>query len=469
MTAPVIRFRISSVSVICAVLLCVRPSASQKAEWICTSGTEKFAHRSLPDWRPFDGADFRVLALEPAISRQRIDGFGGCFNEKGWDALSCLSPEKRRETLLALFDGTDGCGFTLCRMPVGASDYAMDWYSLDDVPEDLEMKSFSLERDRKYLIPYIKAALGIRPDLKIWGSPWCPPAWMKANRHYACQGMEESSRLRREPAVLSAYALYLAKYVQSYQKEGIPVFAVHVQNEPFACQIFPSCLWTGEMMRDFIRDYLVPRFDEDRVAAEIWLGTINHGDVRAYADPVFADSVCRRRVAGVGYQWDGKWAAADTRRKYPDKKIWQTESECGDGANDMKAALYTFSLMKRYFDAGANAYFYWNMVLDESGGSTWGWKQNALVSVNRFSKSVKYNDEYFLMRHLSRFVMPGAVLIGASGYAEDAFAFANPDGSFVLLAANPGFTAREMTIRLGDRMIRVTVPEGSINTIVIKK
>jgi glucosylceramidase len=469
MTSNSLRSKCSFLVILFCSFIMIQPLASQKAEWVCTSGSEKFARKTVSAWQVFDGAEHRVVIVDPGVVFQTMDGFGGCFNEKGWDALSYLSPEERREALAALFDPAGRCRFTLCRMPIGASDYGLDWYSLNDVPEDFAMKSFSLDRDRKYLIPYIQSALLLQPDLKIWGSPWCPPAWMKVNRHYACQGMEETSRLRWEPAVLSAYALYLSKYVQSYRKEGIPVFAVHVQNEPYACQIFPSCLWTGEMLRDFIRDYLVPRFDRDGVDAEIWLGTINHGDVRAYADVVFGDPVCRNRVTGVGYQWDGKWAAAETHRRYPDKKIWQTESECGDGSNDMKAALYTFSLMKKYFEGGASAYLYWNMILDETGGSTWGWKQNSLLSVNRYTRTVKYNDEFYGMAHLSHFVLPGAVRIGTRGYDEDAFAFENPDGSIVLLTANPGFTARELTIRLGDRMVRVTVPDGSINTFVVRK
>ena len=441
---------------------------SQENVWFCTTSSEKFIHQTLEGWKPIDHAEYRTIELHPDATLQRIDGFGGCFNEKGWDALSYLSPAKREAVLRALFDGSSGCGFTICRAPIGASDYAMDWYSLDDIPEDYSMGHFSIERDRKYLIPYIKAAIAVRPDLRIWGSPWCPPAWMKINRHYACRGTDEESRIRWEPEVLSAYAHYFTKFIRSYHEEGIPVCAIQVQNEPYACQVFPSCLWTGEMLRDFIREYLIPRFDADGMDVEIWLGTINHGDVRAYADVVLGDPFCRRRIAGIGYQWDGKWAISETSRRYPDKKIWQTESECGDGSNDLKAALYTFSLMKRYFEGGVNAYFYWNMVLDETGNSAWGWRQNSLVSINRSARSVKYNDEFYLMKHVSRFVKPGAVRIRTSGYDEDAFAFMNPDGGIVLLAANPSFTPRDLTIRLGTRMLRAQVPDGSINTFVLQ-
>jgi glucosylceramidase len=469
MIPAVFRQRIFAAAIFILFSTRIQPLVSGEAVWVCTSGTEKFAMKGLPEWRAFDGTDHCLITLDPGAVFQTMDGFGGCFNEKGYEALGGLSDTLRSEVLRSLFDPGGKCRFTLCRTPIGASDYAMDWYSLNDNPGDYAMKRFSLDRDRRYLIPYIKSALRLRPDLKIWGSPWCPPAWMKGNGYYACQGMEEASRIRWEPATLAAYALYFSKYVQSYAKEGIPILAVHVQNEPYACQIFPSCLWTGEMLRDFIRDYLIPRFDGDGLAAEIWLGTINHGDERAYAGVVFGDSVCRERVTGVGYQWDGKWAVRETRRKYPEKKIWQTESECGDGSNDLKAALYTFSLMKKYFEGGASAYMYWNMILDESGGSTWGWKQNSLITVNRFTASVKFNDEFFLMAHLSHFVRPGAVRIGTSGDDGEAFAFRNPDGGLVLLSANPGFTARETTVRIGDRMLRVTVPEGSINTFIINE
>jgi len=209
-------------------------------------------------------------------------------------------------------------------MPIGASDYAMDWYSLNDHPGDLGMRSFSLVRDRQYLIPYIKAALSINPGLRIWGSPWCPPAWMKGNNHYTCQGQDNSSRLVWKPEILSAYAHYLSLYVQSYRREGIPIYAVHVQNEPHACQIFPSCLWSGEELRDFIRDYLAPCFRKDHLDAEIWLGTINHGDYRKYAgvvlsDPAAASCIWRGLSMGRQARHCGNAQAAPGTRAHADR------------------------------------------------------------------------------------------------------------------------------------------------------
>ena len=144
----------------------------------------------------------------------------------------------------------------------------------------------------------------------------------------------------------------------------------------------------------------------------------------------------------------------------------QSENECGDGANDVKAGLYTFSLMNKYFKGGANSYIYWNMVLDESGMSTWGWKQNATITINRYSRLPTYNFEFYGMKHFSHFIAPGARRIKTVGYDEEALAFKNPDGSIIVALMNDSFIAQYITLRLGKEMIQVNVPSGSVNTLV---
>ncbi|MDZ7317209.1 MAG: glycosyl hydrolase [candidate division KSB1 bacterium] len=441
---------------------------AQVARWIFSTGSASWVESPVK-LQTFDGTDYRLLVIDPDIAFQTIDGFGGCFNERGWDALSYLSESDRRQVLRDLFDPYDGCRFTLCRMPVGANDYSFDYYSLAEIPEDYDMQHFSMEREHRYLIPYIKAAMEFQPDLKLFASPWSPPQWMKINRFYACQGEQETSRLRWEPQVLRAYALYFSKFIQAYRSEGINLVQLHVQNEVDACQIFPSCLWSGEELTEFYRDYLIPRLDADGIDIELWLGTINHGDIRKYADVMFADPVCRARVTGVSYQWDGKHAVADTRRKYPEKKLMQSENECGDGSNDVKAGLYTFSLMKKYFEGGVNSYIYWNMVLDESGMSTWGWKQNSMITVDRYRRQARYNFEFYVMKHFSRFIDPGAVRVKAIGYADDALAFRNPDGSIVVVMMNDSFNVKRVTVRLGKKMAQADLPSGSVSTLVFRE
>ena len=196
--------------------------------------------KSVPD----ETAD---VVIRTDQKQQQVEGFGGCFNELGWEELDNLSVDKREMILRDLFDQEAGCKFTICRMPIGANDYAVDWYSHNECIGDLEMKHFSIDRDKQRLVPYIKAAQKYAPNLKVWASPWCPPSWMKTNNHYACSpgvvndlkpegaGREMETQFRMEPAILDAYALYFSKFVRAYEKEGIPIVAVHVQNEPNSC------------------------------------------------------------------------------------------------------------------------------------------------------------------------------------------------------------------------------------------
>lgn len=402
-----------------------------------------------------------AVQVHPETAFQTIDGFGGCFNELGWKALQTLTEADRQLVIRALFDPVTGCGFNLGRMPIGASDFALDWYSLDETPEDYDLIHFSIERDLNCLIPYIKAALLVNPKLQIWGSPWSPPKWMKTNNNYA------KGTLRFEPQVQRSYARYLGKYVESYQAAGVPVYAVHVQNEPVAAQPFPSCLWTGEQERDFIRDYLGPDFAAHGVKAQIWLGTINDGDVEKFAVPVLSDPQAAKYITGVGYQWAGKDAIAATAQRFPKFKLMQTETQCGGGQNNWMAAIETWRLLNHYLSNGANSYMYWNMVLDQKSISTWGWKQNAMITVNTDKHTVTYNPEFYLMKHFSSFVQPGAKRIEATG-RNDVLAFLNEDSSIVVLVANMRRNVEPFSVSLAGKTLSATLPILSISTLLYR-
>jgi glucosylceramidase len=302
----------------------------------------------------------------------------------------------------------------------------------------------------------------VNPSLKIWGSAWSPPAWLKQNNDYA--GGENSMRF--EPRELETYARYLAKYVEAYQATGIPVYAIHVQNEPASMQVFPSCHWTGAQIRDFVRDYLGPRFHERQVKAEIWLGTINDGDIDNYAVPVLSDPDAAAYIAGVGYQWAGKDAVGPTHELYPGYPLMQTETECGGGENNWNSAAYTWSLMKHYLSHGTNSYMYWNMVLDQKSVSTWGWGQNAMVTINTDTRTVTYNPEFYLMKHFGAFIAPGATRISAMGN-DDVLAFRNPDGAIVVVASNRDDDALRVTLRTMGKRLSASLPAQSFNTFVL--
>ena len=175
------------------------------------------------------GADnAALLQVEPGVAYQSIIGFGGCFNELAWTALQAVSPPLRDEAMKALFDKA-GCNFTACRMGIGANDFALAWYSLDETPDDYDMAHFTIEEDEKTLIPYLKAALAIQPKLAVWGVPWSPPQWMKTNNSYvgkgwiAQAGPADARRLR---------ALLLEICADLSGQEGIPVRGIFPQNEP---------------------------------------------------------------------------------------------------------------------------------------------------------------------------------------------------------------------------------------------
>jgi glucosylceramidase len=453
--------------------------AKTKVQWICSTDETPWQKKPALTLTTTAGSADSVIELYPDKTQQTIDGFGGCFNELGWEALQIVSKQEQKAILNELFNQQDGCKFNICRMPIGANDYAVDWYSHNETPQDFTMEHFNIDRDRKRLIPYIKEAQQIYPQLKIWASPWCPPSWMKTNHHYACRpaevndlpeagaGREMQTQFRMEENVLKAYALYFAKFIDAYQKEGIDIYAVHVQNEPNSCQNFPSCIWTPSALATFIGGYLGPQFEQDKRKTEIWLGTIERPQIER-VDTILTDPRAKKHIKGVGFQWAGKGAIPEIHRKYPQLKLMQTETECGNGSNGWPAAEYTFSLMKHYFNNGANAYMYWNMVLDETGRSQWGWKQNSMISIDQTSKAVTYHPEFYLMKHLSFFTKPGARKIDTSDPDADLLAFRNPDGGIILLAANRTDNKVRLVLKLGDDFLNVQVLSRSFNTFIVE-
>lgn len=413
--------------------------------------------------------------LELGDEFQRMEGFGGCFNELGWVALSHLTEDQRQEVLLELF-GKERSAINFCRVPIGANDYAIDWYSLDDVEDDYELEHFSIERDKKFIIKYIKNALKYNPELKLFASPWSPPEWMKNPKVY------NWGKLIWNPKVLDAYARYFAKFVQEYKREDITIHQIHVQNEPVANQKFPSCMWTGEELRDFIKEYLGPTFQKLNIDSEIWLSTINAPgcdykrllfdkfateDYDYFANTVLMDPDARKYIKGVGYQWGGKFAIQRTFESWwPDIRLMQTENECGFGDNTWEYARYNFTMLKHYITNGAEAYMYWNLILLPRGTSTWGDDQNAMITIDDKSKKVIYNPDFYLMKHFSSAVKRGAVRLGVKGpWAGDSLAFRNPDGEIVIVVMNPFKDNRMMNFKLENKIYSFELEPQSFNTI----
>ncbi|MBO7608598.1 MAG: glycoside hydrolase family 30 protein [Muribaculaceae bacterium] len=443
-----------------------------------------FFSTSQLQWQ--EATDFQVTAFQQdqvydaLITRykeQKMLGFGGCFGELGWDALKPLNNRERIQVLNQLFNTTEGANLNFCRTPIGANDFARDYYSLNDYDGDFAMKHFSVNRDKKGLIPYIKAALEVNPNLRLWACPWTPPTWMKINHHYATKAgngngypgsemVQGQDQFIMQDNYLAAYASYFSKYLTAYSKEGININMIMFQNEPYTINIWPNCSWSAQGSARFIGSFLGPMLKREHKNVELWHGTMNT-DHEQEVLQVIDDATAGKYITGAGFQWEGKDIVGKIHRLHPDMPLMCTENECGDGSNDWASAERTFDSMKHYIDNGASSYMYFNMVLKLNGTSSWGWKQNSLVVVDTHTHQVTYTPEYYLMKHMSRYLQAGSYKLKTMGNDQGMLAFRNPDGSTIVIVANKRHHDRDISIALNDNVIKVKLQAKSFNTFII--
>ena len=407
------------------------------------------------------------LTVDPNTRFQRWDGFGGTYNEMGWDALSVLSSSEITRALTLLFDPNDGANFVYGRIPIGASDYSMDWYTLAETANDYAMDDFSIARDQQMLIPYIEASLQIRPDIRLWGSPWIVPDWMMNGR-----------AMRTDAQTLEAHALYLAKFVEEYANVGLTIEAVHPQNEPGYARVD----WPQNVFIDYFKTYLGPKFAERSLTAEIWCGTMSAPEDGDIARGVANDPESMAYVTGFGMQWNHTETTADLA---PFGPVMQTEHRCGNYSfsapywdqsryssttpqNDHLYGEESWQLIRDWVAAGqggVNSYLAWNMVLDTQGRSLDGWPQNALLVVDRSAGTLRETAAYYVFRHYSQFILPGATRIGTTG-TNDAVAFQNADGSIVTEVYNSGGSSNTMTVSVAGTLYQFDVPAHGWATLI---
>jgi glucosylceramidase len=383
-----------------------------------------------------------------------------------------------------LFDATYGAGFVFGRIPIGASDYAMSNYTLDETANDTSMANFSIDRDRQKLIPYINAALAINANLRLWASPWTPPTWMKDNGQFAGGNMKDDA------TILQAHALYLAKWVQAYAGESLKIEAIHPQNEPGYATNYASCLWTAALFTKFIGTYLGPTFTSQNVSARIFLGTMSNSDSGkdgTIVTTMMADSTAKPYVKGIGLQWgmlDNASSNPATYKAY-NVPLWATEHKCGNYPWNPGGSIPAFNSSKAPNDypygveswgyirdaitkAGVTSYSAWNMVLDNIGknlDTVRPWPQNALLTVDRTANTLTVTPAYYVFRHVSQFVAPGAKRVATTGSSPDTVAFKNPDGSIVAVLYNSGSSAKTTTLAVGTTKLQFSIPANGFATV----
>jgi len=465
-------------------ILCLPIAYSQNAtiEWVSTTEAEPWVVQKQSVTKTKGHAPDVELLVNSRL--QAIEGFGACFNELGWTSLNSLSAKDRNYILKELFQPNFGANFNVCRMPVAANDFSTDWYSYNETEGDFGMNKFSIANDLKTLVPFITNAKKYNPKLKVWASPWSPPSWMKWNKHYACalpdgslaknfsnnlqpdkQGKEGTNMFIQEDKYFKAYALYFSKFIEAYRQQGIAIKTIMPQNEFNSCQIFPSCTWTASGLAEFIGNYLGPAMKKQKV--EIMFGTMERPN-EALVDTVLNDAKAGKYIKGIGFQWAGKDAIAGLHKRYPNMKLYQSEQECGDGKNDWDYCRYAWGLMKHYFNSGTSAYMYWNISLEKGGYSRWGWQQNSLITVDVPAKTYRFNHEYYLMKHFSHYIKPGAKMIETAGLFKNLLAFTNPDNSVVFIAQNETDNPMELSVKVGSSFFSTNLKPGSFNTFLVK-
>ncbi|MDB5053552.1 MAG: O-glycosyl hydrolase [Bacilli bacterium] len=384
---------------------------------------------------------------------QQMDGFGASFTDaSAWLMFKQLAASARTEAMIKLFDPVDGIGMTFLRQPIGACDFNAFIYSNDDMPPgetDEELKHFSISHDLEYTIPAIKEALKLNPKIKIMISPWSPPGWMKTSDHMIGGTLK--------PEYYAVYAQYFVKFIQAYEQEGIPIYAVTIQNEPgYEPKEYPGMIMRADEQIRFIGEYLGPAFELNNVHAKI-ICYDHNWDVLDYTRHVLNDAKASPYIAGSAWHCYGGNSAAMTEihDEFPDKDIWFTEASGGewipafhDGfMNQMKDLI-------RSTRNWAKSVIWWNIALDEHNGPTVLSKSTCrgLLKVNRESGEIIYNLDYYTMGHISKFVFPGAFRIDSNTFEDDleTVAFQNLDGSQVLIISNRLTVDRTIKVQCGS-------------------
>lgn len=467
-----------------------------------------------------------ALALDlesPAESFPVFRHWGMTFNELDYDALSALPEERRKEVMHRLFAIGDSAsiGFTRGRVSPGANDYARSWYSCDEVPGDLQLRYFNIDRDREAIIPFIHDAQAYNPGLSFWISPWSPPSWMKINQNYpvlsskyntqspeldyllysdnasldtkadsvavdpdemrlddpAARGRLFPKRLAttdyfiQDPRYLAAYAEYFCRFIDEYAKEGIPVDMVMYQNEAYSYTPYPGCAWTADAIIRFNRDYLGPRLRKRHPDVKLYLGTFNTNRLR-HVESLLADTALVGQIQGMGFQWEGRDILPEIRRQHPEMSYICSESECGWGSFDWGAAEHTFELINHYLGNGCDEYNIWNVALTGDGESPWGWKQNALVRVDAEKGTYALTPEFHAVRHYAYPLRPGSRVIGvvpAKGENEKTpvLAALTPSGEYAIMAGNFNDAPSRLTLKFGTKYINTVLPPHSFSTITV--
>ncbi|MCB9309326.1 MAG: glycoside hydrolase family 30 protein [Lewinellaceae bacterium] len=422
--------------------------------------------------QPFEN---EVFIMADTLHRfQKFVGIGGALTDAAAETFYKLSPDKRQEFLKLYFDPKEGIGYSFARTNMNSCDFSSDMYTY--VTEgDRSLSSFNISHDLKYKVPFIKECMNTSGGhLRLFVSPWSPPAYMKDNNDMLHGG-------KLLPEFKKIWADYYVKFIKAYEKEGIPVWGLTVQNEPMAKQTWESCIYSAEDEMTFIRDYLGPALKKNKMESKKLIAWDHNRDLLFHrANTLLSDKKARKFIWGIGFHWYESWTGGkqfeNTKRveeAFPNKKLLLTEA-CNypfDWAtfDQWKWGENYGENMINDFNNGAVAWTDWNILLDETGGPNH--VQNfcfAPIHAKTMDNTIHLMNSYYYIGHFSKFIKRGARRISTSSNRAQLLntGFINKDGSVVLVIMNKSEETFESKVILGSKAYPVHIQPHSIISIV---
>ena len=430
-----------------------------------TTKEQKFAPlESPPEWKPWRGVSPLGVHLDPGTRYQEVLGFGGAFTDASCYLFNLMEAAPRKALIEDLY-GSKGLRMSVGRTCIGSSDYSTKVYSFDDSLEpDPELKHFTIAHDRRWILPTLREARQVNPDLFLFSSPWSPPGWMKANRSMLGGSMRKH--------YFAPYAQYFVRFLQDYAAAGVKIQAVTVQNEVDTDQDgrMPAALWGQEYEIAFVKDHLGPALDHAGLDTKIWILDHNY-NLWGRAVDELSDPGVYKRVDGVA--WHGYAGTPDAMRRvqqmFPARHAYWTEGgpdiTSPTYATDWAQWSHTFAQILRN---RARCLVCWNLLLDQKGQPNIGpFSCGGLVTLNSKTQQLTRSGQYWAYAHYSKVIERGARILASWGDVKgvDHVAAENPDGSRVLVLTNSGME-QHVQCTLASRALNLALPPDSITTLV---
>lgn len=413
--------------------------------------------------------------VNPAITFQTFVGMGGAITDASAETFAKLPRDKQKEFIDAYYNPETGIGYTLARTSIHSCDFSIASYTYVE-EGDKDLKTFSVDHDKTFRIPLIRQAMqAAGGQLKIFASPWSPPAFMKDNND-----MLQGGRLL--PAYADSWANYYVKFIKAYEQQGIPIWGITIQNEPMAKQVWESCLYTAAEERDFLKNYLGPLMQKEGLGERKIIVWDHNRDLMVdRANTIFGDPEAAQYAWGLGFHWYETWTGGEpmyanvarVHEAFPSKNLLFTEG-CVERFDSTKYAFWGNG--ERYgkaiindLNAGAVGWTDWNILLDEKGGPNHvGNYCFAPIHADTRNGKLIYTPSYYFIGHFSKFIRPNAKRVSTASSRSQllAVSFLNSDGTLVTVVMNTGDQPVTYNLVVSESEAKIKMPAHSIQTLV---